>query len=194
MAAALIVLAACQPRQAAEAPAVVLPPGNSAAPDFEVRFYQGADVLGSERPSFSELFSQGKPVVLNFWAGLCPPCRAEMPGFQNVYNDLQDQFIMVGLDIGPFVGLGSHDDGRRLLEELGVTYPIATTPDGSVLAAYGVRGMPTTVFLTATGEVFKTHVGLLDERTFRTEVEKLIAAAGTSPQARIRPDARKIDG
>ena len=46
---------------------------------FEITVYQGADVLGGQSVRFSEVFAQGKPVVLNTWAGPCPICRNEMP-------------------------------------------------------------------------------------------------------------------
>ncbi len=144
-----------------------------AAPDFRLTVYRGADVLGAEELEFSEVFRQGKPVVLNFWAGLCPPCRAEMPSFQKVYNDLGDQFILLGVDVGPFVGLGSHEDAQRLLRELNITYPTATTPDSDVVVNYKVRGMPTTVFLTPDGEIVETHVGFLDEATLRDKLQDL---------------------
>jgi thiol-disulfide isomerase/thioredoxin len=49
--------------------------------DFVVLVYQGQDELGGSEVQFSELLAEGKPVVLNMWAGLCPPCRLEMPDF-----------------------------------------------------------------------------------------------------------------
>lgn len=152
----------------------------TAAPDFSIALYQGADVLGGEDVRFSEVFRHGKPVVLNFWAGLCPPCRAEMPGFQKVYDEFGGQFILVGLDIGPFIGLGSSEDGRNLLQELDITYPAGTTSDAGTVAAYKIQGMPTTVFLTPHGEVFDIHIGILDEGTFRNEVQELIRASEAS--------------
>lgn len=150
---------------------------NIKAADFSLTLYQGADVLGSEELKFSEIFSLGKPVVLNFWAGLCPPCRAEMPSFQNVYDDLGDQFILLGLDIGPFTGLGSNEDGRNLLQELNITYPAGMTADGSIAGAYEIRGMPTTVFLTADRTIYEIHTGILTEGTLREKVESLIQAS-----------------
>ena len=150
------------------------------APDFSLTLYQGAQELGAEEIEFSSIFSLGKPVVLNFWAGLCPPCRAEMPGFQRVYDELGDRFVLLGLDVGPFTGLGSRADGQALLRELGITYPAGTTFQEGVMVDYKVRGMPTTVFLTANGQVLDTHVGLLDEKTFRSKVENLLQEAGGS--------------
>lgn len=150
------------------------------APDFRLTLYQGADVLGAEQLNFSDTFGRGKPVVLNFFAGLCPPCRAEMPGFQRVYSEFGDKLIFLGLDIGPFIGLGSNQDARNLLQELQITYPAGTTSESSVVAQYQVRGMPTTVFLTAQGEILDIHTGFLDEATLRSKVESLIQASAAS--------------
>ena len=147
------------------------------ATDFSLTLYQGADLLGDEELKFSDLFSRQKPVVLNFWAGLCPPCRAEMPFFQNVYDELGDQFILLGLDIGPFIGLGSNEDARILLQELNITYPSGTTFDANIVAAYNIRAMPTTVFLTPDGTIFEVHTGTLDEESLRAKVEKLFQAS-----------------
>lgn len=154
--------------------------GSIAAPDFPFSVYQGTDTLGGEEAKFSTLFGRGKPVVLNFWAGLCPPCRAEMPGFQRVHNEMGDQFILLGLDIGPFVGLGSREEGRALLSELNITYPAATTFEASTVAKYNVRGMPTTVFLTSNGEIFDTHTGFLNEETLRNKLQRLLQASEES--------------
>lgn len=152
---------------------------NIAAPDFQLSVYQGADALpiDGEEGQFSELFQKNQPVVLNFWAGLCPPCRAEMPAFQQVYDEMGDQFVLVGLDIGPFVHLGSREDGRALLQELGITYPAATTFNQDIVNEYKIRGMPTTVFLTPDGEIFNTHTGLLNTESLRSEVQAVLQAS-----------------
>ena len=116
--------------------------------DFEIVAYQTGPGLTGERMQFSAVLDQGLPVVLNFWAGLCPPCRAEMPEFQEVYDEYRDRIVMLGIDLGPFTGLGSSDQGRALLNELGVSYPAGTTEDADVVARFQVLGMPTTLFVT----------------------------------------------
>ena len=93
--------------------------------DFPISLYQGDDVMGATDVNFSEFF-QGKPVVLNFWAGLCPPCRAEIPDFQRFHENFSDRVTLFGLDVGPFTGLGSNQNGKELIEELGVTYPVGS--------------------------------------------------------------------
>ena len=80
--------------------------------DFQISVYRGEEVLGGNEILFSEVLGKGKPVVLNFWAGLCPPCRAEMPDFQSVSDEFGEEIIVFGLDIGPFVGLGSRGEGQ----------------------------------------------------------------------------------
>ena len=151
-----------------QAPAPALAAANPAAQanlssDFSFTLYQGAGELGAETLELSQLL--GKPVVLNFWAGLCPPCRAEMPEFQEFYEETKDRVTLVGIDVGPFVGLGSRDDAADLLMELGVTYPAGFPEDGSVLRSYGVLGMPTTVFIDSEGGVFRKWTGPLDRKT-----------------------------
>ena len=121
--------------------------------DFEIVAYQTGGGLTAERMQFSAVLDHGKPVVLNFWAGLCPPCRAEMPEFQEVYDEYSDRILMLGIDLGPFTGLGNSEQGRALLSELGVSYPAGTTEDANVVAHFQVLGMPTTLFVTADGGV-----------------------------------------
>jgi thiol-disulfide isomerase/thioredoxin len=79
-------------------------------PNFQIVVYQGEDVLGGQEVEFSELLGQGKPIILNFWAGLCPPCRLEMPDFQEVYGEYNDEILLVGVDIGTFTGLGTQSE------------------------------------------------------------------------------------
>ena len=152
--------------------------------DFQIVVYQGAEELGGQTVAFSSLFNKGKPVVLNFWAGLCPPCRAEMPGFQRVYQEHQQEIIMFGLDVGAYTLLGTSSDAKALLQELQVTYPAGTLTPGTangaeVLASYEVQGMPTTVFLAPDGRVYKTWVGAITEAKLKELVEGLLAFSRT---------------
>jgi thiol-disulfide isomerase/thioredoxin len=148
--------------------------------DFQIAVYQGQDTLGGEQVNFSGVVSQGKPVVLNFWAGLCPPCRLEMPDFQAVHEAYGDQVLLVGVDVGTFTGLGTEDDGRALLQEVGVTYPAGTTASPDVLRAYQVIGMPTTVFIAPDGQVVERWTGILTREKMEELVQELLEASGGS--------------
>ena len=145
--------------------------------DFEIVAYQTGAGLTAERMQFSAVLDHGKPVVLNFWAGLCPPCRAEMPEFQEVYDEYSDRIQMLGIDLGPFTGLGNSEQGRALLSELGVSYPAGTTEDADVVARFQVLGMPTTLFVTADGGVVAKWTGILTKEKLIEHVEELLAAA-----------------
>ncbi len=171
----VLFLAACG-RAGATLPVPVSPA--TEIPDFGIVAYQGDDLLGGHETTFANVFAHGKPVVLNFWAGLCPPCRAEMPAFQRVADEYAGKVIFVGVDVSPYIGLGSHDDARRLLDELGIDYPAVYAVDASPLQLYQVQGMPTTLFLTADGRLAHKQSGLLLETQLRTLVEAL--AAGSS--------------
>ncbi len=151
--------------------------GSASVPDFTMTAYQGEDVLGGLTVKFSKVFERGKPVILNFWAGLCPPCRAEMPGFQKVFDQVRDSVVLVGVDLGPYVGLGAHDDARRLLAELGVRYPAAFAVDSTPVKLYQIRSMPTTIFVTPKGKIVDTANGMLVESQMRAKIERLIASS-----------------
>ena len=142
--------------------------------DFEVIVYQGAEVLGGERIMFSEVFASGKPVVLNMWGGLCPICRAELPALQAAHERYGDRVLFVGLDVGPFVGLGSPEDGRALLDELGITYPAGTTPDPEVVRRHQVFGIPDTLFLTADGQLVTRRAGRLSDQELLKIIDDLL--------------------
>ena len=148
--------------------------------DFQFSMYQGDIGLTSQNAQFQDLFPSDKPVVLNFWAGLCPPCRAEMPGFQRVYDEYQDRVILLGLDIGPYMNLGSNGDARRLLSELNITYPTGYSHNRDPVAQFGVTAMPTTIFLTPDGKVFSTAIGFIDEARLERKIQNLLTASATS--------------
>ena len=167
----LLAIAACSGGETSGTPAPTeqLP----AAPDFEFTLYQGEGELGATELSMSDL--QGKPVVLNFWAGLCPPCRAEMPDFQVFADDNRDSVLVLGIDVGQFNNLGSQEDARLLLADLDISYPAGYTTDGTIMRRYEVLGMPTTVFINSSGGIFRNYTGILDHEVLQDITNEMLA-------------------
>jgi thiol-disulfide isomerase/thioredoxin len=128
------------------------------ATDFTFEAYQGADLLGGETVRFSQILAAGKPVVLNFWAALCPPCRVEMPDLDHAYQAASDRILMA--------------------EELGVTYPVGTTSDATVMQRFQVLGMPTTTFITSQSQIIRQWTGSLDEAATTELIDELVQASG----------------
>ena len=113
--------------------------------------------------TFAEL--KGTPVVVNFFASWCQPCRDEMPDFAAVHDE-------VGADVR-FVGVNVTDgeaEARRLLEETGVDYTVARDPSGSLSEAFGVVNMPSTFLLDAEGRIASSHPGALTADELRSEI------------------------
>ena len=100
------------------------PPGETASKtgdggletDFCFTLYQGEEVLGGSAVYVSHLLD--KPTVVNFWAGLCPPCREEMPHFQEFYDEFEERISFVGVDVGQFTGLGNPEDAQEAAARL----------------------------------------------------------------------------
>ncbi len=107
------------------------------APNFSITMFQGIDVVGAQEVDLHSLIGS-KPIVLNFWAGLCPPCRAEIPDLQEFNEEFKDRTLLLGIDLGQFTGLGTQDEAKELLEELEVTYPAGFTNVRSVIKDYQV--------------------------------------------------------
>ena len=147
------------------------------APDFTWEHYAPSDSLGRMSMNLTDILAIGKPVVLNFWAGLCPPCRREMPEFQEAYEEFKDRVILFGVDVGPFVNLGSTEDAVNLMSELGITYPLGTTFNNKILIEYRILGMPATVFITPRGTIVRTWNGVLDKNGLLDLVAELEEAS-----------------
>lgn len=149
---------------------------SNAASDFDFEVYQGQELLGGTNVSFNDVLALDRPVALNFWAGDCPPCRAEMPGFERVHRARGDDVIILGMDVGIFTGLGNRNSAIELLEQLGISYPAGAPPSRKPVIDYSVRGLPVTVFLNADGSVFRRWDGPIQEHQFTQIIDDLIAA------------------
>lgn len=132
------------------------------AADFHFPLYQDAEHDGGAA-EVTMAGLAGHPVVVNFWAPLCPPCRAEMPEFEQLWQRHQDQGrIVLGVDVGPFTGLGDSEQAIAFLEQIGITYPAGQAVSAQIMQDYRVLGMPTTVFVTRDGGVLRAWSGALN--------------------------------
>jgi thiol-disulfide isomerase/thioredoxin len=107
----------------------------------------------------------GKPMVLNFFAQWCQPCREEMPAFEQVHQELGDDVV--------FVGVATRENPERslrMVEETGVTYPTFTDPADTVVTLFDAVTLPVTVFIDADGNVIDSQVRKFDADGLRTEI------------------------
>ena len=100
----------------------------------------------------------GKPVVINFWASWCVPCRKEMPAFEAVHRRRGDRVAFFGID-----RQDDRSDALRFLGRTGVSYPSGYDPDGRLDTSYRLRGMPTTVVVGVDGLVVEHVSGPMSE-------------------------------
>ena len=143
------------------------------AADFSIIVSQGQDVLGGEQVGMASVVGE-KPVIMNFWAAECPPCRAELPEFQKFYGEYRDEVLVLGIDLGQFTNQGTPEQGRELLAELGVSFPAGHTEDADILPKYQVLGLPTTIFINADGTIHNKWTGALNEETLIEKAEEML--------------------
>jgi len=140
------------------------PQAGFAAPDFTLETRDGETI------SLSDL--RGQAVLLNFWATWCPPCRAEMPAIQSVYERYRDQgFTVLAVDVGE----GDAQVGA-FVDEQGLTFPILMDRDANVSHRYQVRAMPSTFFIDPSGVIREVTLGgPMTEAFIESQVTSLLA-------------------
>ncbi len=113
----------------------------------------------------------GKPVVINFFATWCPPCKAEIPGFVEVYNRHRSKgFELIGISLDT----DTRENLPGFLMSNKVEYRILFGDLATARAYGGVSALPTTFFVGKDGEIKNVHVGYMDKDAFDKEVRKLL--------------------
>jgi cytochrome c biogenesis protein CcmG/thiol:disulfide interchange protein DsbE len=113
---------------------------------------------------------EGRPVVLNFWATWCPPCRAEIPHFQESSIKYNGRAAILGIDQGEPLPIVA-DFGSAL----GVTYLLLLDEDSDVNRQYAVSALPTTIFIDGQGIVREVYSGIVNRAVLEDRIEKLLA-------------------
>ena len=133
------------------------------APDFEV-----TDLSGS--PLKLSAF-QGSVILLDFWATWCPPCRAEIPHFKQLYAGYKGKGLQViGLSVGE-----KPDVVRSFAKANGITYPVGMSSDSIEQAYGGIRGIPTTFLIDKQGRIAGQFTGYQEKQVFEQEIRALLA-------------------
>lgn len=113
---------------------------------------------------------KGKPLVVNFWAPWCPPCREEAPTLEKAYRYYKKD----GLE---FLAIAIKDTDRNIaffMNSKKLTFPVGLDPDAVVATQYGVSGIPTTFFITREGNIKRMFVGALGEVQLQQFIEEII--------------------
>ncbi len=135
------------------------------APDFTL------DTLNGKSMKLSEL--RGQPVLINFWASWCPPCRAEMPALDAVYRKYRDAgFVVLAVNA---TDQDTEADARAFVQQLGLTFPILLDRDGTTSRRYKVQGLPTSYFVGRDGVIRDMVIGgPMSETLIASKVEALL--------------------
>ena len=137
-----------------------------------------APVVGSYAPNFTAKTLdgknitlrdyRGKPLLLNFWATWCPPCRAEMPLLQQYYSKHQNDYNMLAVNAAE-----PPAQVQAFIQQQGFTFTVVLDPQQAIVSKYRIQGFPTTFFIDADGVIRYMHVGMLDEATLQAGLKSI---------------------
>ena len=138
-------------------------PGPVPAPDFTVYDEAGNEVRLSDY--------LGKPVVVNFWASWCGPCRMEMPEFQEKHLELggEVQFLMINMT----GGRETVETARDFIAGQGYTFPVLYDAEGDASVTYGAYALPTTYFIDAEGYAIAQARGAINSETLQAGIDMI---------------------
>jgi len=135
---------------------------NQTAPAFSLTTFNGKTI------TLQEL--KGKPVVINFWASWCPPCRVEAPLIERTWRAYKNRGLV-------FLGVNIQDrqeDALNYIRQFAITYPNGPDPAGEISIDYGVSGLPVTFFISGKGEVVRRWVGAIESTALISAIEEIM--------------------
>ncbi|MBR5869469.1 MAG: TlpA family protein disulfide reductase [Clostridia bacterium] len=123
----------------------------------------------------------GRPVLVNFWATWCPPCKSEMPDFDRVYADYGDDVVFMMINMTD----GSRDtvkSASAFVEDKGYSFPVYYDSDLDAAYTWGVSSIPMTVLIGADGNIIGAQVGALNESQLRMILDSVLQPSNLTEQ------------
>lgn len=121
---------------------------------------------------------KGKTIFLNFWATWCPPCKAEMPDIQKIYESYdtegEDALVILGVAAPSMGQEGTEEEIKAFLDENGYTYPVLMDTEGELFEAYGIYSYPTTFMIDREGNIFGYVNGMLTKDMMENIIQQTI--------------------
>lgn len=135
------------------------------ATDFVVLDYNGNQVKLSD--------FIGKPIVVNFWATWCPPCKAELPSFDKLYEEKKDEieFLMVNLTDGVS---DTTETVKTFISQSGYKFPVYFDVNGEAAYSYNLYSIPRTIFIDRYGNLISSYSGAISEVNLRKNIDKIL--------------------
>ncbi len=122
--------------------------------------------------TFDAAAARGQPLVVNFWASWCLPCREEMPVLEASWREHRDEVLFVGVNTQET----SERDAQALLNEFGLSYPNGPDESNRINIEYGLFGLPETFFIRADGTLSYRHSGPLTQEIMNEQLQALLAS------------------
>jgi len=148
---------------------LISPAGANSPYDQSINQDEAAPIIGAQAPDFALLDLEGElvrltdlrgqPILINFWATWCGPCRLEMPIMQQRFVEFGDQGLII-LAV-------NFDEPKAIVQafnsEIGLTFPILLDPGADVQRSYRMRGYPASFFVDQEGIIQAHHIGLMTQ-------------------------------
>ncbi|MGZ3458321.1 MAG: TlpA family protein disulfide reductase [Archangium sp.] len=138
------------------------------APAFKLRALDSGQEVSLEQ-------LKGRPVVMNFWASWCGPCKMEHPVLEWGSREFGNQAVFLGV-----IFEDTEDNARQFLSQMGQSFPQLVDPRSQVAVDYGVAGVPETYFIDTKGIIRGKHVGPIDPQTLANWIKELSADSATA--------------
>lgn len=131
------------------------------AKDFKLKDLNGKEV------SLSDF--KGKKVFLNFWATWCPPCKAEMPDIEKLYQETKaSDLVILSVDIGE-----DKNTVKTFIDKYNYNFKVLLDTDQEVALEYNINSIPSSFFIDKDGNIIATHIGAMNLEQMKSYIQKL---------------------